>query len=53
MDMQYNLVAFGLVHQFIFKGRHPFLTQGDDGLWRYAERPDSLPLMFSLKATKE
>jgi SAM-dependent methyltransferase len=29
----------------------PFLTRGEDGLWRYAPGPD-LPLMFSLKATK-
>jgi hypothetical protein len=31
----------------------PFLQQGDDGLWRCPEAPDSLPLMFSLKAVKD
>ncbi len=30
----------------------PFLTQGDDGLWRYEDAPNSLPLMFSIKAKK-
>ncbi|MBN1592989.1 MAG: class I SAM-dependent methyltransferase [Candidatus Coatesbacteria bacterium] len=29
-----------------------FLRQGDDGLWRYPEAPETLPLMFSLKATR-
>ncbi|MFH2055150.1 MAG: methyltransferase domain-containing protein [bacterium] len=31
---------------------HPFLVQGDDGFWRYPEKPNSLPLMFSIKAAK-
>ncbi len=31
----------------------PFLTQHEDGLWRYDAAPDSIPLMFSIKARKE
>jgi len=54
-----SLINAGLridfLHEFPYCAyqSHPFLTQGDDGLWRYAERPNSLPLMFSLKATKD
>ena len=31
----------------------PFLTQHEDALWRYDAAPDSIPLMFSIKARKE
>jgi SAM-dependent methyltransferase len=30
----------------------PFMTQGDDGWWRLKNKDDTLPLMFSLEATK-
>ena len=30
----------------------PFLRQDEDGVWRYPNAPESLPLMFSLKAAK-
>jgi SAM-dependent methyltransferase len=30
----------------------PFLVQGDDGLWRYEDGPGTLPLMFSVRASK-
>lgn len=54
-----SLIKAGLridhLHEFPYGAyrSHPFLTQDEDGGWRYAERPNSLPLMFSLKATKE
>ena len=31
---------------------HPFLKKGKDGLWRYEEAPETLPLMFSIRAVK-
>jgi SAM-dependent methyltransferase len=31
---------------------HPWLTQGADGLWRYEGVPNSIPLMFSIRATR-
>ncbi len=31
----------------------PFLEKGTDGLWRYPAGPDSLPLMFSIRATRD
>ncbi len=31
---------------------HPWLAQGEDGQWRYEGVPNSIPLMFSIKATK-
>jgi len=30
----------------------PFVEQSDDGNWRLKEKPNSLPLIFSMKATK-
>jgi len=53
------LIGAGLriefLHEFPYGSyqSHPFLTQRDDARWHYAERPDSLPLGFSLRATKE
>jgi len=52
------LAAAGLriefLHEFPFCTFqfHEFLTQGDDGLWRYAQAPERLPLMFSIRAVK-
>jgi len=42
------------LHEFPYSTyqSHPFLVQGDDGLWRYPAKPDSLPLMFSIKAIR-
>lgn len=57
-DIINSLLAAGLrlewLHEFPFVNyaAHPFLTQGDDGLWRYGDPPHSLPLTFSIKAAK-
>ena len=57
-DVVNALIGAGLrvefVHEFPFTTykSHPWLTQGDDGLWRYEGVPNSIPLMFSIKATK-
>lgn len=42
------------LHEFPYSSynSHPFLRQSDDGRWRYPEKPDSIPLMFSLKASR-
>jgi len=42
------------LHEFPFSGyqSHPFLTRGQDGLWRYEEGQASLPLSFSIRAVK-
>lgn len=54
-----SLIGAGLridfLHEFPYGSyrSHPFLTSDEGGRWRYAERPDSLPLMFSLRATRE
>lgn len=53
------LIGAGLrinfMHEFPFctYRSHSFLTPDGEGRWRYAAKPDSLPLLFSLKATKE
>lgn len=53
-----SLINAGLrlefLHEFPYSTyqAHPFLVQGDDGLWRYPEKPNSLPLMFSIKASR-
>jgi SAM-dependent methyltransferase len=53
-----SLIGAGLtiefLHEFPYSSyrSHPFLAQTRDGRWRYPEKPDSLPLMFSLKAKK-
>ena len=31
----------------------PCLAEGEDGNWRYEPSPESIPLMFSIKATRE
>ena len=57
-DIVNALIDAGLriefLHEFPFCSyqSHPFLTQGDDGMWRYEQALDSLPLMFSIKARK-
>jgi SAM-dependent methyltransferase len=42
------------VHEFpyCFYQSHPFMVQGADGWWRLPEHQESVPLVFSLKATK-
>jgi SAM-dependent methyltransferase len=52
------LISAGLrleyLHEFPYATHQslPFLVRGNDGLWRYPEAPDSLPLMFSIRAVK-
>ena len=52
------LSSRGLVIQHLHEHRHsvyrmlPHMQQGEDGLWRLPDRADSVPLMFSIKATK-
>lgn len=58
-DILNALIEAGLrieyLHEFNYchYQSHPFLKQSDDGLWRYPALPDSLPLMFSIRAVKE
>jgi SAM-dependent methyltransferase len=57
-DVINALIGAGLriefVHEFPFTTykSHAWLTQGDDGLWRYEAVPNSIPLMFSIRATR-
>ncbi len=57
-DVINSLIEAGLrlefLHEFDFVSyqSHPFLKQGKDGRWRYPKAPETLPLTFSLKATK-
>ncbi len=58
-DIINSVIAAGLrieyLHEFpdsMYK-QQSFLTKHDDGRWRYDAAPNSIPLMFSLKATKE
>jgi len=57
-DVVNALIGAGLqiefVHEFPYTTyqSHAWLTQGDDGLWRYDAVPNSIPLMFSIRATK-
>ena len=32
---------------------HPWLSQGDDGLWRYEAAPRAIPLTLSMKVREE
>jgi len=43
------------LHEFPFCAweMFPFMTQGDDGCYRLREKPDRIPLMFSIRARKE
>jgi SAM-dependent methyltransferase len=53
-----SLAEAGLHIECLHEFRHtveqwfPFMDQGDDGLWRLQEHGESLPLLFSIKATK-
>jgi SAM-dependent methyltransferase len=42
------------LHEFPFcpSKRFPFMEQGEDGLWRWQDPANTMPLLFSLKATK-
>ena len=57
-DIINSLIAAGLqlefLHEFpyISSDPRPFLTKGADGLWRYEAAPRSIPLVFSIKATR-
>ena len=57
-DIVTALIDAGLriefLHEFPFSGYQAghIMEQGDDGWWRYPERNDSFPQMFSIKATK-
>lgn len=58
-DVLNALISAGLriefLHEFPFCmfQKFSFLEQGEDGWWRMKDRNDKIPLMFSLKATKE
>jgi len=53
-----SLIEAGLRVEFLHEfdyctyQSHPFLVRGADGFWRYEKAPETLPLMFSLKAIK-
>ena len=57
-DIINSLISAGLriefLHEFMFMGykASPTMEQGEDGWWRLTEGRDSIPLMFSLMATK-
>ena len=42
------------LHEFAFSTyrAYPMMTKGDDGYWRFPESNDSLPQLFSIRATK-
>ncbi len=58
-DIVTSLAEAGLrieyLHEFphISFESHPWLTRGDDGMWRYDAHPESLPMMFSILARKD
>jgi SAM-dependent methyltransferase len=58
-DIINALIAAGLkiefLHEFPFGcyAHFPFMVQGDDGWWRLKDGDGTIPLLFSLKATKE
>ena len=57
-DIINSLILSGLkiefLHEFPFAGyqKLPFMEQGKDGWWRLKDQNDTIPLLFSLKATK-
>ena len=52
------LIGAGLriefLHEFAFSSYHafPMMKKGSDGLWRFPENNDSIPQLFSIRATK-
>ncbi len=54
-----SLISAGLNIQFLHEFPYciepllPLMEQGEDGWWRLKEQRESLPLMFSIKATKQ
>ena len=57
-DILNSLITAGLTieffHEFHFAGWHalPMMEKGEDGWWRLPEGQDTVPMLFSLKATK-
>lgn len=57
-DILNALLAAGLrldyLHEFSHGGnrRFPFMSQGEDGQWRWNDSANNIPLTFSLQATK-
>lgn len=57
-DILNALITAGLrldyLHEFSHGGnrRFPFMTQGEDGRWRWKNSANNIPLTFSLQATK-
>lgn len=53
-----SLIESGLsidyLHEFPFSSyqSHPFMKKRDDGYWHYPEKPDSIPFMFSIMASR-
>ena len=47
-------LAIEYLHEFpvSFFNVFPTMTKHDDGWWRFTERNDSFPQIFSIKATK-
>ncbi|MZQ81303.1 methyltransferase domain-containing protein [Paenibacillus sp. 5J-6] len=57
-DILNALIAAGLrldyLHEFSYGSnrRFPFMTQGEDGQWRWKDSANQIPLTFSLQASK-
>jgi SAM-dependent methyltransferase len=57
-DIVNALISAGLriefLHEFPYSGEdhYPFMKKGEDGWWRLEGNKETIPLMFSLKATK-
>ena len=57
-DIINALISAGLriefLHEFPYSGEdhYPFMEKGEDGWWRLKGSKETIPLMFSLKATK-
>ncbi len=58
-DVVTALASTGLritfLHEFPYSGykQLPMMTRGEDGWWRLPEKAESVPLMYSIKATKD
>ncbi|MGB3341460.1 MAG: class I SAM-dependent methyltransferase [bacterium] len=48
-------LAINFLHEFPYtiSGDFPFLIQGEDGLWRFKGLENKIPLMFSIKTSKQ